>query len=129
MRNLAQFFKALSDETRLQIIALLVLKEELCVCDIENILELTQSKASRHLRYLTNSGILKDKRKNVWVYYFINPSLSEEELEIIKALRKNIALDSWDELREKLEKWIETKKDCSEMPQACRTKQGVSYGK
>ena len=129
MRNLAQFFKALSDETRLQIIALLVLKEELCVCDIENILELTQSKASRHLRYLTNSGILKDKRKNVWVYYFINPSLSEEEHEIIQALRKNIALDSWDELREKLEKWIETKNDCSEMPQACRTKQGVSYGK
>ncbi len=111
MKNLAQFFKALSDETRLQIIALLCMKEELCVCDIENVLELTQSKASRHLRYLMNSGILTDQRKNIWVYYSINKKLSPEELSIIEAMRKNITLDSWDELRAKMDKWLNNKEN------------------
>ena len=109
MKDLAQFFKALSDETRLQIIALLLMKEELCVCDIENVLELTQSKASRHLRYLMNSGVLTDQRKNIWVYYSINKTLSDDEIAVIDALRKNIVEKSWNDLKSKLEMWLESK--------------------
>jgi len=52
MKKEAQLFKSLADETRLKILWLLMAKEELCVCDIMGVLGITQSKASRHLRYL-----------------------------------------------------------------------------
>jgi ArsR family transcriptional regulator len=69
MRSLAQLFKALSDETRLQMLGLLLQAGELCVCDFVEVLEITQSKASRHLRYLVNAGLLLDRREAVWVYF------------------------------------------------------------
>jgi hypothetical protein len=52
MRTLSRIFKALSDETRLAIMALVLRHGHLCVCEVEQILGITQSKASRHLRYL-----------------------------------------------------------------------------
>jgi ArsR family transcriptional regulator len=51
MRAEARFFNSLSDETRLKILWLLSGTEELCFCDIIDVLGITQSKASRHLRY------------------------------------------------------------------------------
>ncbi len=109
MQDPVQFFKALSDKTRLQIIALLIWKKELCVCDIENVLKLTQSKASRHLRYLLNSDILTDERKNIWVYYSINEHLPEDELDFLEVFKKVIKEESWIELNLKLEKWLKSK--------------------
>lgn len=109
MKELAKFFKALSDETRLQIVVLLLMKDELCVCDIENSLEMTQSKASRHLRYLVNAGVLTDRRHNIWVYYSINSGLNEDELAILEALKKRIGSDVRNDLRKKLDKWFERK--------------------
>ena len=72
MKNTAQVFKALSDETRLRIMGLLIAGEELCVCDIIGALDLPQSTVSRHLAYLRNSGLLEDRRQGVWMYYRIN---------------------------------------------------------
>ena len=72
MKNTAQVFKALSDETRLRIMGLLIAGEELCVCDIIAALDLPQSTVSRHLAYLRNSGLLEDRRQGVWTYYRIN---------------------------------------------------------
>jgi len=69
MRSQARFFKALADETRLQILWLLLGQEELCVCDIMTVLGITQSKASRHLRYLYNLGLITDRREGLWMYY------------------------------------------------------------
>ena len=109
MKNLSQFFKALSEETRLKIIALLIWKEELCVCDIENVLELTQSKASRHLRYLLNSGILTYERKNVWVYYKLNENLPDEMSSFLDAFKEMINNETWNDLKKKLDDWIENK--------------------
>ncbi|HPA57869.1 MAG TPA: metalloregulator ArsR/SmtB family transcription factor [bacterium] len=111
MKDLAQFFKALSDETRLQIVALLLMKEELCVCDIENTLNMTQSKASRHLRYLMNSGILTDTRKNIWVYYSISKSLNSNELAVLDALKKCLGSDVRIELKKKLDGWMKSKEE------------------
>ena len=68
MRNSAELFKALADETRLRILNLLV-HGELCVCDIMGVLNIGQSKASRHLAYLRNVGLVEDHRNGVWVYY------------------------------------------------------------
>ena len=68
MRTTAQFFKALSEEPRLRILALL-LGGELCVCDLMAVLQLPQSTISRHLAYLRNTGWVEARRLGVWMYY------------------------------------------------------------
>ena len=70
-------FKALGDENRLRIINLLR-KEELCVCEIEVILDTTQSNVSRHLTRLRNEGIVTFEKKAQWIYYQINPEFIKE---------------------------------------------------
>jgi ArsR family transcriptional regulator len=69
MNTLANKFKALSEDVRLQILALIVQHGELCVCEVERLLEISQSKASRHLRYLLNAGLVQDQRDGLWIYY------------------------------------------------------------
>ena len=63
MREAARFFKALSDESRLKMLWLLFNRQELCVCDVMAVLEITQSKASRHLSALRHIGIATDRRE------------------------------------------------------------------
>lgn len=60
--------KSLSDETRLRILNLLY-DQELCVCDIMAVLQITQTKASRHLIYMKNAGLLSDRKEAQWSYY------------------------------------------------------------
>lgn len=60
--------KALADETRLRILNLLY-DQELCVCDIMAVLQITQTKASRHLIYMKNAGLLADRKEAQWVHY------------------------------------------------------------
>jgi len=69
MRAEARFFKSLADETRLKILWLLLAGGELCVCDIIGALGITQSKASRHLRYLFNLGWVTDRREGMLMNY------------------------------------------------------------
>ena len=76
MRNVANIFKSLEDETRLRIMALLLEAGELCVCDIIAVLQLPQSTVSRHLAHLKNAGWLRDRREVVWIHYSISPDLS-----------------------------------------------------
>ena len=76
-------------ETRLRIVNLLAHRGELCVCDVESILEVSQSKASRHLTYLKNAGVVTDRRDGAWVYYRLlrdTPVLKAAVREIKKAL-------------------------------------------
>lgn len=70
MHKLLDALKALSDETRLRILNLLY-EKELCVCDIMEALNISQAKASRHLIYLKNAGLVKDRKHAQWVYYSI----------------------------------------------------------
>ncbi len=68
MKETVQLFKALSDETRLRIIALLA-HGELCVCDLMEIMGLPQSTVSRHLATLRQSELVGDRRQGVWIFY------------------------------------------------------------
>jgi len=70
MLRSVQLFKAFADETRLRILNLLA-HGELCVCEIEQALEIGQSKASRHLAYLRNAGLVTDRREGPWMYYAV----------------------------------------------------------
>lgn len=69
LNDFASLFKSLSEPVRLRILYLLLEKGELCVCDIVDSLELSQSVVSRHLAYLRNGGLVKTRRKGVWIYY------------------------------------------------------------
>ena len=71
VRPLTQLFRALGDETRLRIVALLV-HGELCVCHLEKALDLSQPNASRQLGILKNAGIVDSRRDGTWVYYALN---------------------------------------------------------
>ena len=68
MRDLEQIFKGLSDPTRLRILNLLI-HRELCVCDIQFVLDSSQPNVSRHLTYLKNSGLVLDRRDGPRMYY------------------------------------------------------------
>ena len=90
------FFKCLSDETRLNIVTLIVENKELCVCDWTEKLQLSQPKISRHLALLRASGLLQDRRQGQWVYYSINPKLANwcyEILDILKTVQSQSKLD------------------------------------
>lgn len=71
------FFKCLSDPTRLDILKLVIAKQNVCVCELTEQLELSQPKISRHLALLRNLSILLDQRQGQWVYYRLNPNLPE----------------------------------------------------
>ena len=71
--NYLKVLKALADETRLRIINLLY-ERELCVCDIEDILGTTQTKISRHLAYLRNADLVRDRKIAQWSFYSLDRS-------------------------------------------------------
>jgi len=90
MKLPANIFKALADETRLRILALLLAQEELCVCDIIAAVKLPQSTVSRHLAYLRKSGLVSDRRSGLWMYYSIAAGNSVFQKELLDFLKLNI---------------------------------------
>ena len=69
------FTKALSDPTRLRLLMLLTLEEELCVCQLTEALDMVQPKISRHLAVLREKKILLDRRNGQWIFYRLHPEL------------------------------------------------------
>jgi ArsR family transcriptional regulator len=67
-------FKCFTDESRIRILNLIFKTDEMCISDLELILDYTQTKTSRHLIYLKNSGLVKFKKTDQWVYYYITPA-------------------------------------------------------
>lgn len=88
MLDLAEFLKVLSDETRLRIVILL-LKRELCVCEICDVIDESQPKVSRHLAKLRDAGFVNDERRSQWVFYCLNIK-SETAIDILNSIIRNI---------------------------------------
>lgn len=84
--RLARLFHALSDETRLRIVAKLLSGEQ-CVCNLTDALEAGQSRLSFHLKTLKDAGLVTDRRDGRWIHY----SLNHEALSGIGALLDAIA--------------------------------------
>ena len=85
----SQIFKACADESRLRILNLIFTNGEMCITDLERILEYTQAKTSRHLIYLKNAGILSYRRHNHWVFYQLKDEVYEIIKQIFQFLRKD----------------------------------------
>ena len=82
MESVVRILKAISDESRLRILNLIVSADEICVCDIESTLGFSQTKVSRHLTILKNAGLVNDRRQGLWMLY----KLSETQFEAYKNL-------------------------------------------
>jgi len=100
MHDLVKAFKALSDETRLRILNLL-LERECCVCEVMQALEISQTRASRNLGILYDAGFLKLRKDGLWSLYSIEREGAKGQFgDLVAAVRKGLdgneiaALDS-----------------------------------
>jgi ArsR family transcriptional regulator len=82
----ARWFHALSDETRLQIVALLSHGER-CVCELQDALDAAQSLLSFHLKTLKDAGLVTDRRDGRWVHYALNREALDEIAAFAKAVK------------------------------------------
>ncbi|MFC7372938.1 ArsR/SmtB family transcription factor [Fictibacillus iocasae] len=71
LEQLSECYKAMADKTRLKILALLR-HEELCVCELVEILKMTQPSISQHLRKLKQAKLVKERRSSQWIFYSID---------------------------------------------------------
>jgi len=93
MEKMGKLFSALADETRLRIY-LLLLKGELCVCELVDILNMEQSRISHSLRILREASLVDDRREGKWIIYSVNPKMSRNR--IIQGLKKELKLSTTD---------------------------------
>lgn len=108
MIDLAEFLKALSDVTRLRIMALLFQKE-MCVCEICDVIEESQPKVSRHLAKLRDAGLVRDERQSQWVFYYLDIE-DKTASEIMSTIIKNI--DEHPVLKKDMQKLNKKVKQC-----------------
>jgi len=77
MRDMVKALKALSDETRLRMLNLL-LERECCVCEVMQVLDISQTRASRNLTILYDAGFLKLRREGLWALYSIDQQMLKD---------------------------------------------------
>ena len=80
------FFAMLADATRRRILALLVERPSLCVCEIVQALNLAQPRISSHLAALRKAGLVRGRRKGLWVHYELADDMPPWQRTIIDAL-------------------------------------------
>jgi len=91
MQDLIKAMKALSDETGLRILNVL-LERECCVCEVMQALDISQSRASRNLGILQEAGFLRTRRDRVWIVYFVDwQATNRYAINLAKLLRDSPA--------------------------------------
>lgn len=112
IRPVSQLFKALGDDTRLRIVALLA-HGELCVCHLQEALRLTQPTASRHMAVLRSAGVVEARRQGSWVYYRLATQEDDIRKRQLRAVVREFARE--DTLRGDVERLLRVRG-----PGACR---------
>jgi ArsR family transcriptional regulator, arsenate/arsenite/antimonite-responsive transcriptional repressor len=84
MQAAVTFAKALADSTRLRVIAALR-QRELCVCELCDALEATQSTLSTHLTLLRDAGVTRTRKQGKWIYY----RLSDDAVPLIETFLRH----------------------------------------
>lgn len=112
VRSFSRLFKALGDETRLRIVALLS-HGELCVCHLEEALHLSQPKVSRHLAILRLTGVVEHRREGSWVYYGLAAQADPDCEQQLKTLMRTFSKRSV--LRKDLERLVRVRG-----PESCK---------
>lgn len=84
-KDVLKIFKALADETRLEIISMLSL-EKRCACQLQEKFNITQPTLSHHMKLLVDSTLLIQTKIGKWVYYHINPDVLNDVLSYLEDL-------------------------------------------
>lgn len=113
IKNLSLSCKALSEETRILCLGLMLKAGELCVCDFVEVLGISQSKASRHLRYLLNAGLVEGRREGLWVHYKICSNLNNMQQVLLDSVSVLLLKEPFSSLLIKLKNW-QAEKKCKE---------------
>lgn len=92
VRPLTRAFRALGDETRIRIVALLA-HGELCVCHVERALGLSQPNCSRQLGILKAAGIVDSRRDGTWVYYRISEQEHASVSSVLEVLARTFGAE------------------------------------
>jgi len=92
LRTGADIFKAFSDEARIRIMNLLLAYDQMCISDLELILDFTQTKTSRHLTYLKNARLVRYRKIDQWVYYYINDAYLDIINQVFSFMEKDPVL-------------------------------------
>ncbi|QHL87614.1 metalloregulator ArsR/SmtB family transcription factor [Nibribacter ruber] len=87
-----QVFKAMSDASRIRILYLLLRNKELCIADMEMVLDFTQTKTSRHLIYLKNAGLVSFRKQDQWAFYAIKDEMLDLLQQMFAYLEKDAQL-------------------------------------
>jgi ArsR family transcriptional regulator len=103
---MTRVLRALGDETRLRIVALLS-HGELCVCHIEAALDLSQPNASRHMGVLKAAGLVEPRREGNWIYYRLARQGDDAARRVLNTIVKAFA--SQQTLRRDVQKLLRTK--------------------
>ena len=77
---------SINDETRIKILNFINQNDEVCVCDIESAFNMIQSRISRHLKILKESGFLKVERRGRWAFYSIRTPLDSFRQSILEEI-------------------------------------------
>ena len=83
MHNMITMFKALSDRNRLRIMAALTTQDELCACQITELLQVTGATASRHLAILNAAELTTSRKEGRWVYYRVADNRTTDTFDVI----------------------------------------------
>lgn len=93
LRKIAEFYKALGDETRLTILDMLA-RQEMCACEIIAKLGMSQPAVSHHLKILRQAELVRDKKGGKWIYYSLNErvfdSIFPNDAEVIESYAEPI---------------------------------------
>ncbi|MFE8699902.1 ArsR/SmtB family transcription factor [Cytobacillus sp. FJAT-54145] len=89
--EVSKIFKALSDDTRIKVAYSLSLEDELCVCDVANIVGCTTATASHHLRLLRNMGLAKYRKEGKLVFYSLDDDHVKQLIQIAFTHQKEVA--------------------------------------
>lgn len=86
MKTPSDLFKAFADETRVRILSLLA-EKELCVCELQAVIDVPQPTISRHLAYLRRRGLVEERREGKWMIYALAPARDAAHTALLKCLR------------------------------------------
>ena len=117
MEQFVKAFKALSDETRLRMLNI-VAQRECCGCEVMQVLDISQTRASRNLKILEEAGFLKSHREGAWVHYTLSDDpASNFEVTLAKMTGDLSAKDTlFRKDRERLKKAKRLGDGCAEKP-------------
>jgi ArsR family transcriptional regulator len=90
----AERFRVLGDETRLRILSLLKVRDA-CVCELVELLPVSQPAVSQHLRRLKQAGLVDEYRHKSWTFYHLRPDMPDSVATWVHALPADPADVAW----------------------------------